>query len=126
VLALVRIDQQIGPGIRPHEQLPAGHEDVAPAAEVVVVHHVVVGLEAGTDRDQKQCYSGAPQRHQNAAMPGRHPVADPAFAPPQNGDNRERHDGAQHDTADHQPAGLLEDPLDHGNQRIRQRRSDYD
>ncbi len=53
VLALHLVHHQVGPGIGPHEGLSAGHEDVAALAEIVVVHHEVVRLEATAHHQQE-------------------------------------------------------------------------
>ena len=80
MLSLQLVHQEIGPGVRLHEQLPAGHEDVAALAEVVVVHDVVMRLEAPTDDRQQDRTDRDSEGQLDAPVAGGEPGAEPPAA----------------------------------------------
>ena len=115
------IDEEVGTGIRRYKHLAARDEDMTPPTKIVVVHHVVACLEPSC-QDQKQ-------HHANRRPEGQldHPISrgepDPnGLAPtPESYQDANSNQGAEHDPADHYPTGSLENPLDDGYERIRQR-----
>ena len=120
------VDQQVGPGVGSHEGLAAGHEDVAAPAEIVVVHHVVVRLHAGPHHQQEHGSHRRGEPELDTAVPGDQPRPDRPPAAPEEDRGDDPHDRAQHDATTHDPARLLEEPLDDGNHRVGQRRIDDD
>jgi len=120
------VHQQVGTCIRLDEGLPAGHEDVAAFTEVVVMHHVVVGADASAYHEQQDRAHRPEHPQLHDPLPGPEPPGDRGVPPPDQHQQGNGHDGADHDPGDHHPAGFLEDPLDHRNEWVRQRRLDDD
>jgi hypothetical protein len=114
------VHEEVAAGIRLHEDLAARHEDVTATAEIVVVHDVVVNLEPSTHYQEQDGSDRAREGQLDPTVTSDQPAANSSSPAPEPNHQEEGDNRSHYDAADHYPARSLEDPLNYGNQWIRE------